>query len=160
MNYIKNIGEKSLKAFESLKNVEHSKIKRVLKEYATLVKKNKLKILRENSKDIKKAQRKKLIDRLMLNSKKINQIISSIKTIEKFKNPVGQVLSKWKRSNKLKIEKVSIPIGVISVIYESRPNVTADVASLCLKSGNSVILRGGSEAYYTCLLYTSDAADE
>ena len=149
MNYIKNIGEKSLKAFENLKNVEHSKIKRALKEYASLVKKNKLKILRENSRDIKKAKRKKLIDRLMLNSEKINQIISSIKTIEKFKNPVGQVLSKWKRSNKLKIEKVSIPIGVISVIYESRPNVTADVASLCLKSGNSVILRGGSEAYYT-----------
>ncbi len=149
MNYIKNIGEKSLKAFENLKNVEHSKIKRALKEYASLVKKNKLKILMENSKDIKKAKRKKLIDRLMLNSEKINQIISSIKTIEKFKNPVGQVLSKWKRSNKLKIEKVSIPIGVISVIYESRPNVTADVASLCLKSGNSVILRGGSEAYYT-----------
>ena len=149
MNYIKNIGEKSLKAFENLKNVEHSKIKRALKEYASLVKKNKFKILRENSKDIKKAKRKKLIDRLMLNSEKINQIISSIKTIEKFKNPVGQVLSKWKRSNKLKIEKVSIPIGVISVIYESRPNVTADVASLCLKSGNSVILRGGSEAYYT-----------
>jgi len=149
MNYIKNIGEKSLKAFENLKNVEHSKIKRALKEYASLVKKNKLKILRENSKDIKKAKRKKLIDRLMLNSEKINQIISSIKIIEKFKNPVGQVLSKWKRSNKLKIEKVSIPIGVISVIYESRPNVTADVASLCLKSGNSVILRGGSEAYYT-----------
>ncbi len=149
MNYIKNIGEKSLKAFENLKNVEHSKIKRALKEYATLVKKNKLKILKENSKDIKKAKRKKLIDRLMLNSEKINQIISSIKTIEKFKNPVGQVLSKWKRSNKLKIEKVSIPIGVISVIYESRPNVTADVASLCLKSGNCVILRGGSEAYYT-----------
>ena len=149
MNYIKNIGEKSLKAFENLKNVEHSKIKRALKEYASLVKKNKLKILRENSRDIKKAKRKKLIDRLMLNSEKINQIISSIKIIEKFKNPVGQVLSKWKRSNKLKIEKVSIPIGVISVIYESRPNVTADVASLCLKSGNSVILRGGSEAYYT-----------
>ena len=149
MNYIKNIGEKSLKAFENLKNVEHSKIKRALKEYASLVKKNKFKILRENSKDIKKAKRKKLIDRLILNSAKINQIVSSIKTIEKFKNPVGQVLSKWKTSNKLKIEKVSIPIGVISVIYESRPNVTADVASLCLKSGNSVILRGGSEAYYT-----------
>ena len=149
MNYIKNIGEKSLKAFESLKNVEHSKIKRVLKEYATLVKKNKLKILRENSKDIKKAQRKKLIDRLILNSAKINQIISSVKAIEKFKDTIGQVLSKWKRSNKLQIEKVSIPIGVICVIYESRPNVTADVAALCLKSGNSVILRGGSEAYYT-----------
>ena len=118
MNYIKNIGEKSLKAFENLKNVEHSKIRRALKEYASLVKKNKLKILRENSKDIKKAKRKKLIDRLILNSAKINQIISSIKTIENFKNPVGQVLSKWKRSNKLKIEKVSIPIGVISVIYE------------------------------------------
>ena len=116
MNYIKNIGEKSLKAFENLKNVEHSKIKRVLREYASLVKKNKLKILKENSKDIKKAKRKKLIDRLILNSVKINQIISSIKAIEKFKNPVGQVLSKLKRSNKLKIEKVSIPLGVITVI--------------------------------------------
>jgi len=99
MNYIKNIGEKSLKAFENLKNVEHSKIKRALKEYASLVKKNKLKILKENSKDIKKAKRKKLIDRLILNSAKINQIISSVKAIEKFKNPIGQVLSKWKRSN-------------------------------------------------------------
>ena len=84
MNYIKNIGEKSLKAFENLKNVEHSKIKKTLKEYASLVKKNKLKILKENSKDIKKAKRKKLMDRLILNNVKINQIISSIKAIEKF----------------------------------------------------------------------------
>ena len=75
MNYIKNIGEKSLKAFENLKNVEHSKIKRVLREYASLVKKNKLKILKENSKDIKKAKRKKLMDRLILNNVKINRKI-------------------------------------------------------------------------------------
>ena len=97
MNYIINIGEKSLKAFENLKNVEHSKIKKVLKEYAFLVKKNKLKILKENSKDIKKAKRKKLMDRLILNNVKINQIISSVKSIEKFKNPIGKVLTKWKR---------------------------------------------------------------
>ena len=70
----------------------------------------------------------------------------SINEIARFKNPVGQILETWKRSNKLDIKKVSTPIGVIGVIYESRPNVTADVAALCLKSGNCCILRGGSEA--------------
>ena len=93
----------------------------------------------------------------MLNENKINQMIRSVEEIIKFDDPVDKVLNRWKRPNGLKIKKVSIPIGVIGVIYESRPNVTSDVSSLCFKSGNSVILRGGSEA---CLLYTSDAADE
>ena len=87
-----------------------------------------------------------LIKRLELNENKINQMIRSVEEIIKFDDPVDKVLNKWKRPNGLKIKKVSIPIGVIGVIYESRPNVTSDVSSLCFKSGNSVILRGGSEA--------------
>ena len=74
---------------------------------------------------------------------------NSIDEIIKFKNPIGKVLKEWKRPNKLKIKRVTTPIGVIGIIYESRPNVTADVASLCLKSGNCAILRGGSEAFYS-----------
>ena len=88
-----------------------------------------------------------MIDRLILNEKRIIGIRNSIKEIKNLKIQLGNILSKWKRPNKLKIKKVSIPIGVIAVIYESRPNVTADVASLCLKSGNCAILRGGSEAF-------------
>ena len=81
--------------------------------------------------------------------KKILEIIKSINNIIKLKDPVNQTLEKWKRPNGLKISKVTTSIGVISIIYESRPNVTSDVASLCFKSGNPVILKGGSEAYYT-----------
>ena len=88
-----------------------------------------------------------LVDRLTLNDKRIEGIRQSISEIAKFKDPIGQVLEQWQRPNKLKIKKVSTPIGVIGVIYESRPNVTADVAALCLKSGNCSILRGGSEAF-------------
>ena len=90
-----------------------------------------------------------MIDRLELNSKKITQIRSAIKKIIKFKDPVGKTLSFWKRPNGLIIKKVSIPIGIIGVIYESRPNVTSDVSALCFKSGNVVILRGGSEAFHS-----------
>ena len=75
-------------------------------------------------------------------------MISSIKSVIKLKDPTNRVLEKWKRPNGLSISKVSIPIGIIAVIYESRPNVTSDVASLCFKSGNPVILRGGSEAFF------------
>ena len=102
------------------------------------MKKDKLKKLKEN-----------LIKRLLLDKKKILQITNSIKKIISFKDPVDQTLKKWKRSNGLLIEKKTIPIGVISIIYESRPNVTSDVAALCFKSGNPVILKGGSEAYFS-----------
>ena len=149
MKYLKNIGTKAKKAAENLKRIKHSKIQKTLGDYSFLIKKNEKKIIRENLKDIKKAKRKNLIDRLILDRNKIQDIQDALKIIKTFKNPVGQILSKWKRSNKLQIEKVSIPIGVIAVIYESRPNVTADVAALCLKSGNCAILRGGTEAFYT-----------
>ena len=90
-----------------------------------------------------------MIDRLKLNSKKIIQIRNAIKKIIKFRDPVGKTLSSWKRPNGLIIKRVSIPIGIIGVIYESRPNVTSDVSALCFKSGNVVILRGGSEAFHS-----------
>ena len=146
MRYLETIGKNSRKAFEELKSIEHNKIKRVLEYYNKSLLKNKIKIIKENQKDIKNVKRKHLVDRLILNEKRIDGMRHSINEIAKFKNPIGQVLDTWKRPNKLQIKKISTPIGVIGVIYESRPNVTSDVAALCLKSGNCSILRGGSEA--------------
>ena len=147
MSYLEKIGKNAKKAFEDLKSVKHTKIKKVLENYNKTLFENKKKIIKENLKDVKTVKRKHLVDRLILNEKRIEGIRDSINQIAKFKDPVGQVLAKWQRPNKLKIKKVSTPIGVIGVIYESRPNVTADVAALCIKSGNCSILRGGSEAY-------------
>ena len=147
MNYLEKIGKNAKKAFEDLKKVKHSKIKKVLNEYNKSLLNNKKNIIKENLKDVKSVKRKNLVDRLILNDKRIEEIRQSINEIAKFKDPIGQVLEQWQRPNKLKIKKVSTPIGVIGVIYESRPNVTADVAALCLKSGNCSILRGGSEAF-------------
>tara|TARA_B100001093_G_scaffold13094_1_gene12139 strand:+ start:2008 stop:3258 length:1251 start_codon:yes stop_codon:yes gene_type:complete len=150
-DYLLKLGTKAKKA--SLQTVSSKKKNKVLNDFCNLVSKNKIKIISENRKDLIKAEEKKLkknlIKRLSLNEKKILQIIKSIKSIIKFKDPVGQTLERWKRPNGLKIEKKTTSIGVIAVIYESRPNVTSDVASLCFKSGNSVILKGGSEAYYS-----------
>ena len=153
-NLLINIGEKSKKAFSN--QIITKKKDKVLKDYLFLIIKNKRKILRENIKDVKNAYKKNLknnlIERLILNDKKILEIINSIKKIIRLKDPTNIVLEKWKQPNGLNISKVSIPIGVIGVIYESRPNVTSDVASLCFKSGNSVILKGGSEAFYSNLI--------
>ena len=148
--YLIKLGQNSKKAHEII----DTKIKNnVLKSFVKLIFKNKNKILLENIKDIrsakKKGLKKNLVNRLELNNEKLNSIIEAIKTVIKLKDPVNYELSKWARPNGLKIKKVSIPIGVIGVIYESRPNVTADVSTLCFKSGNCVILRGGSEAYFT-----------
>ena len=147
MNYLETIGKNAKKAFEDLKSVNHNKIKKVLENYNYSLLKNKKRIIKENFKDVKNVQRKHLVDRLILNDKRIEGIRYSINQISKFKDPIGRVLEQWQRPNKLKIKKISTPIGVIGVIYESRPNVTADVAALCLKSGNCSILRGGSEAF-------------
>ena len=146
-----NIGKKSKKAFSFQLNSK--KKNKVLKDYCNLLKNNKKLILNQNKKDIQNAKKNRiklnLIDRLALNNQKILKIISSIQSIIKLKDPVNLTLEKWKRPNGLKISKVSIPIGIIGIIYESRPNVTSDVASLCFKSGNVVILKGGTEAYYS-----------
>ena len=147
MKYLIEIGKKSRKAFENLKNIEHKKIVHILENYNKSIKKNKFQIIKENLKDVKNVKRKHLVDRLILNEKRLEGMRNSINEITKFSNPIGKTLKKWKRPNKLTIKQVSTPIGVIGVIYESRPNVTADVASLSLKSGNCAILRGGSEAF-------------
>ena len=146
MKYLEEIGKNAKKAFEDLKSIKHNKIVRVLDNYNKAISKNKKRIIKENQKDVKNIKRKHFVDRLILNEKRIEGIRHSIDEIAKFKNPTGRILEKWSRPNKLTIKRVSTPIGVIGVIYESRPNVTADVASLSLKSGNCSILRGGSEA--------------
>jgi glutamate-5-semialdehyde dehydrogenase len=145
------IGAKARKASD--KKIDSKTKNKVLKDYITLITKEKNVILKENIKDIKfskkKGLRENLINRLFINEKKLDSIKQSIQNIEKLNDPINVILDKWKRPNGLNISRVTIPIGVIGVIYESRPNVTSDVASLCFKSGNSVILRGGSEAINT-----------
>ena len=146
---LKQIGLNSRHALSSRINTK--KKNKVLKDFINLIKINKNKIINENKKDIFYARGKNLkenlIKRLALNDEKITSIINSVKTIISFKDPVNEVISRWKRPNGLEIRRVTIPIGVIGIIFESRPNVTSDVSALCFKSGNAVILRGGSEAY-------------
>lgn len=112
-------------------------------------------LLKENEKDIKFAQKQKLssalIDRLRLTPQRIKEMSSCLQEIAKLPDPVSQMLKLWKRPNGLKIGKLRVPIGVIAIIYESRPNVTSDCAGLCIKAGNAVILRGGSEAFHSNL---------
>jgi glutamate-5-semialdehyde dehydrogenase len=147
MKKLKQIGLNAKKAFSMLKNLESKKIDEVLLKYNQLLSENKKQILKENLKDVRSAKRKHFIDRLILNEERIEGIRHSINEITKFKNPLNRVLEDWKRPSGLRIRKVATPIGVIGIIYESRPNVTADVSALSLKSGNCAILRGGSEAF-------------
>ena len=105
MSYLENIGKNAKKAFEDLKKIKHSKIKKALENYNKSLLINKRKIIKENLKDIKNVKRKHLIDRLILNDKRIEGIRHSINQIAKFKDPIGQVLEQWKRPNKLKIKK-------------------------------------------------------
>ena len=149
--YMNLIGQNAKKA--SLEKVNSTVKNKILKKYASLLDKERNSIIKENIKDIKFALKKKLnnnlIDRLTISHNKLDNIKNSINKITKLKDPVDNTLKQWSRPNGLKIKRVSIPIGVVGVIYESRPNVTSDVASLCFKSGNAVILKGGSEAINT-----------
>ena len=152
MNRLMNlIGQNARKA--PLEKISTKIKNQILSRYVSLLDKEKNSIIKANAKDIKfslkKGLKNNLIERLTINHKKIDNIKDSINKIIKLKDPIDNTLKKWSRPNGLKIKKVSIPIGVIGVIYESRPNVTSDVASLCFKSGNAVILKGGSEAINT-----------
>tara|TARA_Y100000590_G_scaffold2671_1_gene3527 strand:+ start:4652 stop:5890 length:1239 start_codon:yes stop_codon:yes gene_type:complete len=148
---MEKIGENAKKASLNLSNLGIIKRNKVLIQYNKYLKKFSKLIIKANQKDVLRAKkiRSTMIERLRLNNNKINKIIKSNKEIIKFKDPIGKTLSAWKRPNGLIIKKITIPIGVIGIIYESRPNVTSDVAALCFKSGNAVILRGGSEAFYS-----------
>jgi len=149
--YMNLIGRNARKAV--LEKINSNIKNKVLNRYSVLLNIESNSIIKANEKDIKFALKKglksNLVDRLTINHEKLNNIKNSINKITKLKDPIDNTLQKWTRPNGLTIKRVSIPIGVIGVIYESRPNVTSDVASLCFKSGNAVILKGGSEAINT-----------
>jgi glutamate-5-semialdehyde dehydrogenase len=148
--YVLKKAKEARKASRKLAGLSSKVKNRALRGMAGELLKNSARIIKENGKDIKLARRKKLskafIDRLTLNSSRIKQMAQGLEEVADLPDPVGKIIKKWRRPNGLKISKVRVPLGVIGIIYESRPNVTADAAGLCFKSGNSVILRGGSEA--------------
>tara|TARA_B100000989_G_scaffold91564_1_gene66244 strand:- start:6773 stop:8038 length:1266 start_codon:yes stop_codon:yes gene_type:complete len=155
---IKNIASKAKNSSFELALICNKKRNEALVSAAKNLMKNKKLILLENEKDVKLARKKKLnsalIDRLLLDENRVDSMCKGMISISKLSNPVGIKLSEWQRPNGLKIEKVSVPLGVIGVIYESRPNVAADAAALCLKSCNATILRGGSESFYSSSIIT------
>ncbi|AZV46492.1 glutamate-5-semialdehyde dehydrogenase [Nautilia sp. PV-1] len=127
--------------------------RKVLNEMAEALIENAAEIIEENKKDLEFAKSNNLssalIDRLLLDEKRVNSMAEALKDIAKLKDPVGKIIDGWKLDNGLRIEKVKIPIGVIGIIYESRPNVTSDAAGLCFMSGNACILKGGKEAMHS-----------
>ena len=153
--YLKNIGVNSRIAFKNLNKVNFKKRNKIIDIYNKELGKNKNRIISENAKDLRNCKRQDLIDRLILDKNKIESIRNSLNEIKNFKNPLEKVITKWKRPNGLIIKKVSIPIGVIGIIYESRPDVTPYVSTLCIKSGNVAILKGGSEAYFSNKIFSN-----
>ena len=147
------MGKNARKASQILTLANSDLKNSALEAMAVDIEKNKENILEANIKDVEKAKAnnisKSFLDRLILNDERIESISDGLREIIKIEDPVGQTMSKWDRPNGLNIERVRTPLGVIGVIYESRPNVTADAGALCLKAGNAVILRGGSESYYS-----------
>ena len=157
----KNIDHYGINAKEALRSLSLSDNKQrnhALKETAKLLKANIDQILEANKIDIENSQKKSMsnsfIDRLSLDKKRIYSIIDGLIDISKLEDPLNKVLSTWDRPNGLNISKISVPLGVIGIIYESRPNVTIDAGALCIKSGNTCILRGGSDSFHTSTLLT------
>ena len=127
---------------------------RALNLAAAAIREQASQILAANEKDMRSARAKNLnhamLDRLALDAGRVAVMATGMEEISKLPDPLGKVLAKWQRPNGLQIERISVSLGVIGIIFESRPNVTADAAGLCLKSGNAVILRGGSESFNSC----------
>jgi glutamate-5-semialdehyde dehydrogenase len=122
-----------------------------LRSAATALRSGEMKILEANTLDLTAAKKtgmsSAMLDRLMLDHERIDAMATGLESIAALPDPVGRVLAEWDRPNGLNIQRIAVPLGVIGIIYESRPNVTADAAALCLKSGNAVILRGGSDSF-------------
>jgi glutamate-5-semialdehyde dehydrogenase len=150
---IKNICNIAKNASRKLSLIDPAIKEEALRAMAKALVENTSHIIEENEKDIVAAEKANLsgalIDRLELDEKRIKAMSDSLIEISRLKDPVGEVIEKRKRPNGLLIKKVRVPIGVILIIYESRPNVTSDCVGLCLKSGNACILRGGSEAIHS-----------
>lgn len=148
--YLQNIGQKAKNASKQLSVASSEAKNKALEAMAQALTENAETIISENKKDLTAGKENGLsdamLDRLMLDNDRIVKIASAIREIIALDDPVGKTISGTKRPNGLMISKVTVPLGVIAVIFEARPNVTADAAALCLKSGNTVILRGGKEA--------------
>ncbi len=157
------IAQKARQASRILANLSSTIKNQALLRMAEELVKSSSFLIAENAKDIEYAKAKGLsnamIDRLTLKESTIQEIAQALTEVAALPDPVGEVTTMWKRPNGLLVGKKRIPLGVIGIIYESRPNVTADAASLCLKSGNAVILRGGSEAIHSNLAITQTLQD-
>jgi glutamate-5-semialdehyde dehydrogenase len=153
MDYVNTLGEAAKRAAKILANTDTDTKNAALKEIAADLLSRDAEILAANEKDLEAAVQnnmtESLKDRLRLTSARIKGIADSIEDVIRLDDPVGVIDGGSVRPNGMKIEKIRVPLGVIAIIYESRPNVTADAAVLCLKSGNSSILRGGKEAYHS-----------
>src|SRR3989338_6656452 len=142
--------EKAKSASRVLATMSGSERNRILREMAEELRANTMNIIEANALDMRNAQESSLApsmkERLLLDEKRIDAMAVAILEIAALKDPIGKVIEGWVKEAGLKIEKVSIPIGVIGIIYESRPNVTSDTAALCFKSSNGCVLKGGKEA--------------
>ena len=147
------LGESARSAAATLATASGEQRNAALAAAAAALRERSGEIVAANEKDMTAARKRSLsramLDRLMLDSERIEAMAAGIETIIGLRDPVGRVLEEWERPNGLRIQRVSVPLGVIGIIYESRPNVTADAAALCVKSGNAVILRGGSESFHS-----------
>lgn len=150
MELIQTLGINAKNAQKTLMTASSIQKNAILEEISTQLRNNIDSIIIANKKDIENAEKnnmsKSMIDRLMLNEQRINAIADACLKVASLPDPVGEIVSGGIRPNGMKITKVRVPMGVIGIIYESRPNVTVDAAVLCVKSGNAVILRGGKEA--------------
>ena len=147
------IGNNAKKAANTLSMTSENIKNDALINMARLIENNSTEILEANKIDMENAEKKGIsnsfLDRLFLDHDRIKSISNGLTSVAELDDPVGEEIGRWKRPNGLDISRVRTPLGVIGVIYESRPNVTADAGALCLKAGNAVILRGGSESFYS-----------
>ena len=152
-NNIIELGKRAKAASLNMKVCKSDQKNHALTKLTKNLDKNRNKILEANKIDLengeKKSLAKPLINRLTLTEKSIDGLITSIEDIIKIPDPIGITLEKWERPNGLQFRKISTPLGVLGVIYESRPNVTVDASCLSIKSGNCIILRGGSDSFYS-----------
>ena len=155
MNLIKNISSSAADASQHLAILDQDAKNAVLSDMASELRVNQVSILTANEKDLIEARKNNLaasmIDRLTLNPERIEAMAQGIETIIGLADPIGEVRDLGNRPNGIKISKMRVPLGVVCMIYEARPNVTADAGALCFKSGNAVILRGGKEALNSSL---------
>ena len=153
---LKEIGKNSIISQKEIASAAHEKRNAVLKLSSEIISKNTNKIIEANKEDLllanKAGLKESYIDRLLLDSKRISAIAESLISISALPDPLSGKITKWERPNGLIISKQPTPLGVLGIIYESRPNVTVDAAALCIKSGNSVILRCGSDSYNSCYI--------